>query len=116
MNNYSNNKPHDPHGFKEEVKIKYDAAKAVVKKFPNGTGAMMELLGVAVLPIDWAGYYQLTLAKQLIWGERGGDLNKTMLSLMNLKNNNTKKDVCLVYSQGNMTVHPPTIEVVARYL
>ena len=29
MNNYSNNKPHNPHGFKEEVKIKYDAVKAV---------------------------------------------------------------------------------------
>ena len=29
MNNYSNNKPHDPRGFKEEVKIKYNAVKAV---------------------------------------------------------------------------------------
>ena len=44
MNNYSNNRPHDPHSFKEQVKIKYDAIKAVIEKFPNGTGAMMELL------------------------------------------------------------------------
>ena len=41
MNNYSNSKPHDPHGFKEEIKIKFDAVKAVVKKFPNRTEAMM---------------------------------------------------------------------------
>ena len=45
MNNYSNNKPHDPHDFKEEVKIKFDAVKAVAGMFPNGTGAMIELLG-----------------------------------------------------------------------
>ena len=45
MNNFSNNKPHDPHGFKVEIKIKSDAIKAVVENFPNKTGAMMELLG-----------------------------------------------------------------------
>ena len=44
MNNYSNNKPHDPHGFKEVIKIKLNAIKAVVEKFSNDTGAMMELL------------------------------------------------------------------------
>ena len=64
-NNYSNNKPHDPHSFKEEVKIKYDAAKAVVRRFPNGTGATMELLGATVPPIDWVEYCQLTSVKQL---------------------------------------------------
>mmetsp|Transcript_68202 Transcript_68202/g.76353 ORF Transcript_68202/g.76353 Transcript_68202/m.76353 type:complete len:88 (-) Transcript_68202:3-266(-) len=35
LNNYSNNKPHDSHGFKEEVKIKYDAVKAITGEFPN---------------------------------------------------------------------------------
>ena len=35
MNNYSNNKPHGPHGFKEEIKIKYDAVKAVAGRFLN---------------------------------------------------------------------------------
>ena len=54
MNNYSNNKPHDPHGLKEEVKIKYNAVKAVVGKFPNGTGIMIELLGGVVPARDWA--------------------------------------------------------------
>ena len=117
MNNYSNNKPHDPHGFKEEVKIKYYAVKVVAGRFPNGTAVMMELLGAAAAPpIDGAGYYGLTPYKQPIWEEKGDDLNKAMLFLMNLKNDNTKKDLCLAYSQGNMTAYPSTIKLKIRYL
>ena len=44
MNNYNNNKPHDPHGFKEEVKTKYDAVKVIAGRFPNETATMMALL------------------------------------------------------------------------
>ena len=29
MNNYTNNEPNNPHGFKEQVKIKYEATKAI---------------------------------------------------------------------------------------
>ena len=54
MNNNSNNKPHDLHGFKEKVKIKYDTVKAITRKFPNGTAAMMTLLTAAAPPLDWA--------------------------------------------------------------
>ena len=56
MNNYSNNKPHDPHGFKKEVKIKHNAVKAITGKFPNKTAAMMALLAAAAPTIDWVGY------------------------------------------------------------
>ena len=44
LKNYSNDTPYDPHGFKEEVKIKYDVVKAVAGKFANGTSMMIELL------------------------------------------------------------------------
>ena len=44
MNNYSNNKPHDPHGSKEKIKIKIDAVKALVEQIPNRIGAMIKLL------------------------------------------------------------------------
>ena len=44
VNNYTNNELSDPHGFKEQVKIKYDATTAIAGKFPNGTAALMELL------------------------------------------------------------------------
>ena len=57
MNNYTNNKPNDPHGFKEQVKIKYEATKAIARKFPNGTAALMELLSNAQPAVlDWAGF------------------------------------------------------------
>ena len=35
---------------------------------------------------------------------------------MNTKNDNAKKDLCLAYSQGNITAYPPIIEAMARYL
>ena len=37
MNNFSNAKLNDPHGFKEELKIKFDAVLAVAREVPNGT-------------------------------------------------------------------------------
>ena len=52
LNNFSNAKPYDPHGFKEELKIKYDAVLAVIGKFPNGTGPMLELLKTEAPPLD----------------------------------------------------------------
>ena len=52
MNNYSNNKPYDPHDFKEQVKIKYKATKAIVRKFSNGTAALIDILNKAEAPLD----------------------------------------------------------------
>ena len=48
LNNFSNVKPNDPHWFKEELKIKYNAILAVARKFPSGTGRMLELLAAEV--------------------------------------------------------------------
>ena len=50
LNNFTNANPNDPHGFKEELKIKYEAVLAVVGKFPNGTGPMLELLKAETPP------------------------------------------------------------------
>ena len=90
MDNYSNNKPYYPYDFKKEVKIKHDAIKVVVENFPNGIGAMMELLRAVVPALDQADYCALTPTEQLVWEERDNDLTKSMLFLMNPKNNNTK--------------------------
>ena len=96
MNNYSNNKPHDPYGFKEEIKIKFDALKVVIEKFPNKTGLMMELLKAEVPPVNWAGYCALPVTDQLVWEERSDTLAKSILFLMNSKNNNTKENLHLL--------------------
>ena len=84
MNNYTNNKPNDPRGFKEQVKIKYEVTKAVAGKFPNGTAALMELLSrVQPVALDWAGYWALTPDEKLVWEQRADELNQSMLFLMN---------------------------------
>ena len=84
MNNYTNNKPNDPHGFKEQVKIKYEATKAIAGKFPNGTAALMELLSrTQPAALDWAGYCALPADEKLVWEQRAAALNQSMLYLMN---------------------------------
>ena len=79
--------------------------------------ALMELLSRAQpAALDWAGYYALTLDKQLVWEQRAGELNQSILYLMYLKNKLAKKDLCLAYSQGNNTAYSTNIESMARYL
>ena len=77
---------------------------------------MMTLLAATAPPIDWAGYCGLTPDKQLIWEERSDELNKFMLYLINSNNKHAKKDLCLAYSQRNLTAYPFTIKEMARYL
>ena len=116
LNNFSNAKPNDPHGFKEELKIKYDAVLAVVDKFPNGTGAMMELLDAETPAKTWSDYCQMSVTDQLSWEEKGDASTKAMLLLLNSKNDNAKKDLRLSYSQGNKKAYPKSAEAMARYL
>ena len=65
--------------------------------------------------LDWAGYFSLTPEVQLMWKKRVNELNQSMLYLMNSKNKLAKKDLRLLYSQGNNTHYPPNIESMARY-
>ena len=51
--------PKNPHGYKEQVKIRYKATKVIVRKFPNGTAALMEHLSKAPVSLVWAGYCAL---------------------------------------------------------
>ena len=117
MNNYTNNESYGHHGFKEQVKIKFEATKAISGRFLNGTAALMELLSKAQpTALDWAAYCSLPVNKQLVWEPKVNELNQSMLFLMNLKNKTAKKDLRLAYSQGNNTAYPPNIEAMARYL
>ena len=47
LNTYTNNEVHDPNGFKEQVKIKYEATKAIIGRFPNGTATLVHLFSSA---------------------------------------------------------------------
>ena len=59
LNTYINNEVHDPNGLKEQVKIKYEATKAIVGRFPNGTATLMHLFSNSQPAIDWGGYCAL---------------------------------------------------------
>ena len=116
LNNFTNANPNDPHGFKEELKIKYEVVLVVVIKFPNGTGPMLELLKAEAPPRDWTYYCGLNVADQVVWEKKGDDSVKTMLLIMNSKNDAAKKDLRLSYSQGNTKAYPETVKAMARYL
>ena len=116
LNSYTNNESQDHHGYKEQVKIKYKVTKAIVGKFPNGTAALMELLSKVLVPLDLAGYRALSEEDQHVWVVRADTLNQAVLYLMNSKNKNTKKDLRLVYFQGNNTSRSTNTKSTARYL
>ena len=117
MNTYTNNEVNDPHGFKEQVKIKYKATKAIVGRFPNGTATLRHLLSNAEPnALDWDGYCALLAEIQLVCETRADALNQVMIFIMNSKNEITKKDLQLAYSQGNHTAYPTNIEAAAQYL
>ena len=60
LDTYTNNESYDSHGFKEQVKIKYEATKAIAEKSPNGTAVLMELLKNAQpAALDWDAYCAL---------------------------------------------------------
>ena len=98
LNNFSNNELHDPHGFKGEIKNKFEAVIAAVEKLSNGIGAMMELLKAEPIPLTWADYCTMPVTEQLTLEEKDDAVTKSILLLMSSKNNNTKKDPCLPYS------------------
>ena len=117
MNNYTNNEPYNSPGFKEQVKIKFEATTATAGRLPNGTAALMGLLSKAQpTALDWATYCALPADKQLVWEQKANELNQSMFFLMNPKNKTAKMDLCLAYSQGNNTAYPTNIEAMAIYL
>ena len=101
FNNISNTEPNDPRGFKEVLKIKYDSILAMVRMFPNGTGLMLHLLQAETIPLNWADYCAMLVAEQTTLEDKGDGSTKAMLLLLNSKNNSVKKDLRLLYSQGN---------------
>ena len=77
---------------------------------------MIVLLKAGVVPLTWVDYCTMSPTDKLTWEERSNDLNKSIFYLINLKNDSAKMDLCLAYSQRNMTVYPPIIKGLARCL
>ena len=114
--NFSNSKPNDPYAFKEELKIKFGAVSAIVRKFLNGTGVLEHLLKAETSPQGLGDYCTMNVVDRLVWEEKADALNKAMFLLMNSKNDNAKKNLRLAYSQGNKLAYPLNVESTARYV
>ena len=100
LDNFSNLNPNDPHAFKEELKIKYSTVFTITRRFPGGTGLLEELLKTESPPLDWGAYCALGAPKRLVWEDKAEVLNKAMLLLLNLKNNNAKRIYVLHTPKG----------------
>ena len=97
LHKFSYSNPKDPHAFKEEPKIKYSAVSTITGRFPGGTGLLEELLKAESLPLDCGAYCAMLAPKHLAWEDKAEALNKAMLLLLNLKNDNAKKNLRLAY-------------------
>ena len=65
LNNVSNQKPYDPHAFKEELKTKFQATLALTNCFPNSMVFMEHLLSENVdedgeaVPLTMQNYFEM---------------------------------------------------------
>ena len=68
------------------MRIKYEATKAIVRRFLNGTVTLIHLLSKAEPALDWDGYCALPIAGQFKWETRADALTQEMIVIMNSKN------------------------------
>ena len=69
LNIYTKNDTNDSNGFKEQVKIKYEATKAIVGRFPNRTATLMPLLINTEPALDSDDYCALPAETRRIWAQ-----------------------------------------------
>ena len=81
LHNFTNPKPDDPHRFKEEVKVKYDATMVIVGKFPNRTALMEQLLKENTPSKTWDSYCAMIPTEQLTWEEKVDNFVKAVFLL-----------------------------------
>ena len=77
---------------------------------------MLDLLKAESPPLDWTHYCLMSVTDQELWKKKGDDSNNAVLLLMNSKNDAVKKNLRLLYSQGNKKAYPETVKAIARYL
>ena len=124
LTTYVTSNPADPHGFKDELRTRYNAALALTGKFPNGTVFMEQALAdnvaddgsgnIVATPLTIENYFTMTAEKREYWEKKGDELNIAMLFCNNSRNEPMKKDLRIAYSQGSKHCYPKDVESMAR--
>jgi len=120
LNNFTNQKPHDPHTFKDDLIAKYQATLSLTNRFPNGTVFMETLLSENLdddgepAPLTIEDYFGFDDDVKTAWEKKGDKLCQAMLFCANSKNEPMKKDLRLAYAHGNTKCYPYDPESFAR--
>ena len=98
LHNFVNHNPKDVYQFKDDVKTKFGATKAVSGKFPNGTMCMEYLLKAQTTPQTFDDWRLMNDVDRAKWEKKGDALNQAMLVLMNSKNESAKTTLSTMHS------------------
>ena len=117
LNLFSSQDVTNVHYFKKELRVKYKATKAICGKFPFGTNILVFVM--VNFPggghdNDFTTFYNMTPSNQAVWEMIYGNLMLAMLFLDNVRNEETKKDLCHSYANGNANAYQITLEKLAR--
>ena len=117
--NFTNPDVSNPHLYKKELKIKYDAMKAICGKFPFGTETLVFVMknftgGNQNATLD--DFYSMSPRDQAKWERINDDLVLAMLFLNNSRNDVAKQELRRSFANGNKSAYQVTLEKMARLL
>ena len=113
LNLFSSQDLSNVHYFKKELKVKYEAIKAICGKFPFGTGilifAIQNFTGGDPTH-GWDDFCIMGADDQLKWERTYDNLVLAMLFLNNSRNEEGKKELRRSYANGNTSAYQTTLE------
>jgi len=117
--NFTNPDVSNPHLYKKELKIKYDAMKAICGKFPFGTETLVFVMknftgGNQNATLD--DFYKMNARDQAKWERINDDIVLAMLFLNNSRNDVAKQELRRSFANGNKSAYQVTLEKMARLL
>ena len=117
--NFTNPDVSNPHLYKKELRIKYDAMKAICGNFPFGTETLVFVMknfdgGNPNATLD--DFYSMSPRDRAKWERTNDDLVLAMLFLNNSRNDVAKQELRRSFANGNKSAYQVTLEKMARLL
>ena len=119
--NFTNPDVSNPHLYKKELRIKYEAMKAICGNFPFGTETLVFVMknfaaagGNQNATLD--DFYSMGPKERAKWERINDDLVLAMLFLNNSRNDEAKTQLRRSFANGNKSAYQVTLEKMARLL